>query len=68
MSGAGDVTEYFNYYLEEQGSGRVARKIVGKALLAARCARKAARAARDNIIRKGRARRCDRMPGKLADC
>jgi DNA gyrase subunit B len=44
------LAEYFNYYLEEHPG--VARKIVGKALLAAR-ARKAARAARDNILRKG---------------
>ena len=44
------LTEYFNYYLEEHPA--IARKVVGKALLAAR-ARKAARAARDNIIRKG---------------
>jgi DNA gyrase subunit B len=58
------MTEYFNYYLEEHPA--VARKIVGKALLAAR-ARKAARAARENIIRKGVLEGAS-MPGKLADC
>jgi DNA gyrase subunit B len=58
------MNEYFNYYLEEHP--QVARKIVGKALLAAR-ARKAARAARDNIMRKGVLDGAS-MPGKLADC
>ncbi len=58
------LNEYFGYYLEEHPA--VARKIVGKALLAAR-ARKAARAARDNIIRKGVLEGAS-MPGKLADC
>jgi len=58
------MSEYFNYYLEEHPG--IARKIVGKALLAAR-ARKAARAARDNIIRKGVLEGAS-MPGKLADC
>jgi DNA gyrase subunit B len=58
------MTEYFNYYLEEHPG--VARKIIGKVLLAAR-ARKAARAARENIIRKGVLEGAS-MPGKLADC
>ena len=58
------LSEYLNYYLEEHPA--VARKIVGKALLAAR-ARKAARAARDNILRKGVLDGAS-MPGKLADC
>lgn len=58
------MAEYFNYYLEEHPA--IARKIVGKALLAAR-ARKAARAARENIIRKGVLDGAS-MPGKLADC
>ena len=58
------MTEYFNYYLEEHPA--IARKVVGKALLAAR-ARKAARAARENILRKGVLEGAS-MPGKLADC
>ncbi len=58
------LAEHLNYYLEEHPG--VARKIVGKALLAAR-ARKAARAARDNILRKGVLDGAS-MPGKLADC
>jgi len=52
------MNEHFNYYLEEHP--QVARKIVGKALLAAR-------AARDNILRKGILEGAS-MPGKLSDC
>ncbi len=58
------LNEYLNYYLDEHPA--IARKIIGKALLSAR-ARKAARAARENIIRKGLLEGAS-MPGKLADC
>lgn len=56
--------EWFAYYLEEHPAA--AKRIVNKGLLAAR-ARKAARAARENIIRKGVLDGAS-MPGKLADC
>lgn len=58
------LAEYLSYYMEEHPA--IARKIIGKSLLAAR-ARKAARAARENIIRKGVLDGAS-MPGKLADC
>ncbi len=58
------TSEYFAYYLEENPA--TAKKIVNKATLAAR-ARKAARAARDSVIRKGALDGLN-LPGKLADC
>lgn len=58
------MNEYFTYYLEEHPN--IAKKIIGKAILAAR-ARRAARAARDNVIRKG-VLEGSSLPGKLADC
>jgi DNA gyrase subunit B len=58
------MNEWLAYYFEENPSS--ARKIIGKAVLAAR-ARAAARAARDNVIRKG-VLESTSLPGKLADC
>ena len=57
------MSEYFAYYLEENPA--TAKKVVGKATLAAR-ARKAARAARDNVIRKGAFEGLN-LPSKLTD-
>ncbi len=58
------MNEWFAYFLEEHP--QTARKMVNKSIIAAR-ARKAARAARENIIRKGVLDGAS-MPGKLADC
>lgn len=58
------MNEWFSYYLEENPS--IAKKIIGKAILSSQ-ARKAARAARDNVIRKGVLEGTS-LPGKLSDC
>lgn len=58
------ASEYFGYYLEENPA--TAKKIVNKAILASR-ARRAARAARENVIRKNPLDGTS-LPGKLADC
>lgn len=56
--------EYLAYFFAE--NPKIAQDIIAKAILSAR-ARKAARAARDNIIRKGVLDGAS-MPGKLWDC
>ena len=58
------MSEYFAYYLEEHPD--IAKEIVKKGMTAAR-ARKAARAARDNVLRKGAFEGLN-LPSKLADC
>lgn len=58
------MSEWFNYYMEENPNE--GKKIVGKATLSAR-ARLAARAARDTVMRKG-ALDSISMADKLADC
>ena len=58
------VNEHLGTFFEESPS--IARKIVDKALNAAR-AREAARKAKDLIRRKGALEGCN-LPGKLADC
>ncbi len=56
--------EAFNTFLEENPDD--ARAIIGKAFLALR-ARKAAKAAKDSVLRKGALEGLT-LPGKLADC
>jgi DNA gyrase subunit B len=58
------MNEWLSYYFEENPN--IAKKIIGKAILSSR-ARAAARAARDNVIRKG-VLESTSLPGKLADC
>ncbi|MBD3238467.1 MAG: DNA topoisomerase (ATP-hydrolyzing) subunit B [Candidatus Moranbacteria bacterium] len=58
------VKEGLGYYLAENPND--AKKIIGKCLLSAK-ARKAAKAARESIIRKGALDGMS-LPGKLADC
>ncbi len=58
------TSDYLSNYFEE--NPKEAKSILEKALLASR-ARKAARAARDAVIRKG-ALEGSTLPGKLADC
>ena len=58
------VNEHLGTFFEESPS--IARKIIDKALNAAR-AREAARKAKDLIRRKGALEGCN-LPGKLADC
>jgi DNA gyrase subunit B len=57
-------SEAFNYFLEENPDE--ARAIIGKAVLALK-ARKAAKAAKDSVLRKG-ALEGFGLPGKLSDC
>jgi DNA gyrase subunit B len=57
-------SEAFNYFLEENPED--ARAIIGKVVLALK-ARKAAKAAKDSVLRKG-ALDGMTLPGKLADC
>lgn len=58
------MSEYFAQFLEEHPD--TAKSIIGKAILAAR-ARRAARAAKDNVLRKGAMDGLN-LPSKLADC
>lgn len=58
------ISEYLDIFLEEHPKD--AEKIIGKSLLAAQ-ARKASRAARETVLRKGVLESLS-LPGKLADC